>query len=459
MFSGRIYKTREGTYLAVYSPGKSKKLGIPKGLEAVLSKKAVFSYQLRRGGAKRNIHIFNILEQANAHKLLHAFRIIETLQQNKDQPAVDMADYSLENAINPSEKVSDDGLVELMNRDIAAFAASGKANTQKNLFKLGERLDIKTTKIEGKKFLKTGKGDFHDYCLLKFNIDLSTNCSAVLNLQGEIDRTLPCEYCYAKRVHYKPWELIRLDSEGLMQDLKGAKIVRVGKNTDAGHILVRENLMVLLEAAARTKTRLIIPTKFLEFNLEIAKLLALTRSHLYYSVGYDSLELGATTWGFDTDRRVEEAKQYSSSKVRTYLKIVTDITMPPEKKEESMIANALEEGLKVSILPVRIYERGLAEKLIGRSWEKATQERGQENLFGDKNSGGYIKLPGHNSLMPAHMESFWVNLIGDNTRDEVSMCGQVYQNGRVLGYCDKCHMTPAKGRGVFDEKTGKKVRP
>ncbi len=182
-----------------------------------------------------------------------------------------------------------------------------------------------------------------------------------------------CIYCYAKRHNTGKATPLDVD-EGTIAEFeeKRPEIVRLGKNTEVGHLLYRKTLVDFLSLCEKFKTQIIMPTKMLEFDLRLVDLFREVGGVVLYSIGYDELEQGAGSQGFYNAWRVRQAEAYHQAGVNTALTVVCDVTssIDANAKKGSAIKLALNSlpSLPKRILPMRLISKKLARKVTGFYW-------------------------------------------------------------------------------------------
>src|SRR3989304_5280018 len=213
--------------------------------------------------------------------------------------------------------------------------------------------------------LRSGKGDFHirelpsgereNACLCVYNADFSTGCLAQVHGKESLETVtenngcytedllkkfrenggIPdkrCDYCYAMRHNSGraiPFEVdgnTRKDFEEFMPE-----VVRLGKNTEVGYKLYRKPLTDFLELCREFETKIIMPTKVLEFDFRLINPLQNVGGTIHYSIGYDKLEQGPGSQGFHNKWRIEQAEAYYLAGVNAALTIICDVTASIEE--------------------------------------------------------------------------------------------------------------------------------
>ena len=117
--------------------------------------------------------------------------------------------------------------------------------------------------------------------LIDINADFFQRSCAALVVDGYYDKFGACDYCYAKGTHKgdPTKRVLTADKKSLVEQIKDirktrrAEVLRLGKISECGSKMTREQLITTLEACIETGTKVIFPTKFLEFDEELALLM------------------------------------------------------------------------------------------------------------------------------------------------------------------------------------------
>jgi hypothetical protein len=228
------------------------------------------------------------------------------------------------------------------------------------------------------------------------------------------------------------------------------EFVRLGKVAEAGHSFYQELLIEFLELCRQFGTRVILPTKMLTFDNQLAELFQETGSVLIYSIGYDKLEKGACSQGYANEWRIEQAQQYASKGVNATLTLVCDITS--SIKQNAKHGSAAEKALKartkeltMRILPLRLNSRKVAYAVTGKDWDDLIYkqvdpsenvlpgfEENVEEVRQDMEQRPYA-LRGNNEAYPRYFHADFKDLIA---RHNLGVCGRVDD----MEYCDKCNL-------------------
>ncbi len=158
-----------------------------------------------------------------------------------------------------------------------------------------------------------GKGQVHPICICNDNIDIqSGRCAITHGPNGEYVKENACTYCYAKytfkstNYSIKPAittsklqkEIQRRNNEKTKENdkSKNVKTIRLGKMTDIWDPLdpvkTKETLLSVINACNALDKPVMMMTKLLPYDEDIANALLVQNSSLHYSLGDDSLEKG-----------------------------------------------------------------------------------------------------------------------------------------------------------------------
>lgn len=197
-----------------------------------------------------------------------------------------------------------------------------------------------------------GKAQYQSNCICVYNIDISSGgCPIALNKDGNFDRSLECQYCYASYVHRNYVKPKQVDEKVWKNFKKEAllNVIRIGKNLEPGHKIHRKILYNVLDLNNKYEFRTILITKLLEFDNEIVRLIKAHNSTIHFSMGNELLETGAILNGATNEWRLKTAEQYFDSGVNTYLRIVEDVALP--MREE--VKKWCEKKIPILITPLR----------------------------------------------------------------------------------------------------------
>lgn len=304
--------------------------------------------------------------------------------------------------------------------------------------------------------MRNEKGEYEPVCLCDYNIDLSPGCISNTHCStGQRSATRHnCEYCYARRTNYheaKPYAHDKAALKGIEQDIVDNKIkyIRLGKKVECGNKENRSLLLKILDIGGKHDVQFIFPTKYLEFNKTVGKILKETNSVLGFSAGRDESEKGACSYGCDNEFRLKQAQKYLDYGVNTTIKIVTDVTVCPEEaKKNGWFAWKVLNDFpldRVEILPVRIKAKDFARKSTGESWTSLQGPNPGEQFL------DFVKI---NRKIPRYVMEKEVTVLIANYFNEYysdfvkrsQICGHIGtpENGKV--FCDMCHLTDKKGK-------------
>lgn len=295
-----------------------------------------------------------------------------------------------------------------------------------------------------------GKQDYYPGCLLDINLDYAKWCVSGISPDGKIAGWNSCEYCYASHTHAGYPGAFYVDRKILAEQIMVARLerakdgkptryLRLGKRTECGAKMFRESLLNTLEACADEGVKCIFPTKFLEFDMNVAELLKKTDSTLLISLGSDELERGAVFHGRTQEARIEDGLKYLESGVRAIPYVLVDATLPNGgnyfKKNLSV---AFCEFPRVQILPIRLRHAKRAMKILG-GWHGLLQSNcGQRDLFGEED--GKYEKGGDRTRIAVVIHPSLANLVGNNCGN-MRMC---HHNSRKE-YCGMCFMSGEEG--------------
>ncbi len=334
----------------------------------------------------------------------------------------------------------------------------------------------KLERIRPERVLTGGKAEFVPQCFLEANIDFMNGCLTSWipgenpSFDGETFTDYfsypwgDCDYCYASRKHRSfPKTFYEFDQQRLLEELRGGArlkfgseeevgkpidVLRFGKRTEPWTPFTSDEFSQTLEAMLVTGTRGVITTKFLPFFPEVAELLRRTKSTLLYSMGPNEIELGTIEHGCDNEFRLEQAKKYREAGVNSALYLLFHPVFPPTEENLGLINFARENRIPLQILPMRLINRDLAQKVIspfvgnqtGSLWDllKDTDDPAQMSALPVAH---YENTYYHQSgvLIPkiSSMHEYWTGLVGEN-KGMIRMC----HHDEDLTYCGGCFCNP-----------------
>jgi hypothetical protein len=311
-----------------------------------------------------------------------------------------------------------------------------------------DRLSAPKLKVRGLAQVQTmGKQDYHGNCVFDLNLDFARWCAAGITPEGFLAPWNDCEYCYSAHTHAGYPFVDEVDKNDLVEQIERAREVRAGlgkptrymrfgKRVEVGARMFREQLIASLEACAESGISCIMPTKFLEFDKDVAGLLRRTDSTLLVSLGNDELEKGAVLNGRTQDARIADGLRYQGSGVRVVAYPLVDATMEDGGEFfRGSYLKALETFQRVQVLPLRLRHADKAREIMG-AWHGLTRER--SHLL-DEASGAY-ELARDATRIPVIMHSSITDGIGENN-DWKRMCA----DNSCKSYCGKCFMPKEEG--------------
>lgn len=328
--------------------------------------------------------------------------------------------------------------------------------------------------------LTTGKGDFvtrragdniEKICLCGRNADPAKGCISqvpaylfeeVIKNNGKYSEKtkeywlkktgklpdLRCFYCYQKRKNGKSIEGM-IVGDKTIEDFKNynPEFVRLGKETEWGHPLYRKSLLEFIDLCTEYGSRIIFPTKMLEFNKEFAKKIRKNNGFLSFSIGNDRFELGPCEYGFTNKWRIKQGEKYFDSGVNTALTMVLDITSSIEENEKRgfTVEDVLNSSVPDRIIPIRLTSGKIA--LLATGIER-------KDLLNPQNAIGYIKSMEKyspktqkkiisNPYIKRGNNDLVANFVHPDFKEfeeNLRICGQVGE----YEYCDKCNLLPGK---------------
>ena len=293
--------------------------------------------------------------------------------------------------------------------------------------------------------LKSGaKQKYHPGCILDLTIDFAVWCPSCVAPDGSFDPARRCKYCYASgnKMRYPAvhtvgfFELLAAlfrRADWCAQRGLPVRCVRLGKKTDAGHPLYREQLITTLEACACANIPPVVPTKFLEFDVKIAKLLMKASAVLMPSLGHDDLEPGAVLWGMGNKARIGASRHYQDLGVRVVPFVLVD---PTRELGGPVFAPILEEALEtfdlVQLAPIRLRSRKLAQRVLG-GWEDLV-------LPGPNGEPARFEVGGNSARISVRYHESILELVGDNN-GRVRLCA----HNSVESHCGACFVPGESG--------------
>jgi len=487
-FPGRIYQGEKDIFLAIYSNHPDVCIEVPPSIETIAERKAHVQYS--EGGKRRGIDVFQLRE---AREEIRELELAKPIKKVDARAEVDKEQDIQFDFVNPTLE-----LTWLIRTDVQQYCkrpAKKRTVAEGDRMKYHQRITPVTSLrvVEPERLLTPGKQEFVSSCILEANIDFSQGCvSGWVPREGAkfdgktfvdyfLDPWAECRYCYAMPKHKSfPKHVYHIEKQRLLEELRGncrlnvgsdrtlgqpVRILRFGKRTETGSKLTLDSFILTLEACTETGTRGVVPTKFLEFNEQIAKLLKRTNSSLLYSIGWDEFEKGARSYGCTNKWRVEQAEKYNEAGVNTRIYLLILAHAPPTEREKGYLERAKKHNMKVQLLPVRFTGKELTLKMTDIDWD-LLKGNSMGSLF--RQEGGsweYLDTyDGQAGVIIPKVHPSWREIVGDNhggTRMchhnlERTWCGGcgVCENGfvmptppRQLPYVKKQSRSRAKERG------------
>ncbi|MBW3010773.1 hypothetical protein KY326_00975, partial [Candidatus Woesearchaeota archaeon] len=269
-------------------------------------------------------------------------------------------------------------------------------------------------------FLDTGKGDFQETCLCYANFDIGASgaCFNSILPTGEVDHDNACAYCYSnlnnkyQLPYYRKWDtnwtkmfdietFIKFQREerrfepmianGRASDSRiigegRFKFVRMGKNIEAGHIMLRNNLLVTLMHLKREGIKFILPTKVLGYDKAVEEYAKDTGSIIHFSLSdeqLDILERGVHAWGCNHEFRMRSAEAYNSAGLDVAFRMVDLADDEQSERVKALVERTLDmKDIPVLFTPMRIYNfnrRTVAQVTRGLTRDDMKEKRGYSN--------------------------------------------------------------------------------
>jgi hypothetical protein len=470
-FPGRLYKG-ERTYLAVYNFFPDIYMSAPPSIENSSQRVAHVAYS--EGGKRSVIDIFllkeeRIMPEIKLSNLEITAKVIERYKCNPKKTTVSTDEETLDNLCNIHYDFINGAPQEvktLAAGDIMMYVEAPAKNPK------GKRINhhpeiIPVTEIKkinyDRGILTPGKQEFFGSCILEANIDFSKGCVSGwipgenASFNGNIFTGYflspweECSYCYAKPKHKSfPKTIYNLDTEQLKEELLGkaklttgsdeilgrpVKVLRFGKRTETGSKFTREQLIQTLETCAETKTRGVIPTKFLEFDNEVAQLLKKTKSTVLYSIGEDKAERGPCAYGCTNNWRREQAIKYRQAGVNSVFYLAILGYLSPGKREKKIFDIAEKHHIPIQLLPMRFLAKETVSDLTDTRWDNL---KGQNGCLYNPDAigfGAYEQTGKSKALILKDIDPSLTKLIQDNSGG-IRMC----HHNSELGWCGSCFL-------------------
>ncbi len=400
------YYHKENSFLLLYSQHPDVCVAFPKLLREVARHVAQASYYLH---GRKGISVYSL--PASALSDLKGISFSRTLAYealSKERREEILKTYGIEAEIL---KDAPKEVLDIIAKDVEVFALGVKPGYSfESKVKKVEKISPETEpKFFGEvKISALGKQDYVPACLIDISVDFFQGSCATLLWKGYYAPFSRCDYCYAKGQHRDmPLKRIKKANKNDLikqileirvkrnEEEKETRFLRLGKNSEAGSLLTREQLLITLEACVETDLSIIFPTKFLEFNEEVADLLRRTDAGLLYSLGNDKLEEGAVEAGCTNEFRFEQAQKYFERGVKTGLYALIDginFENPLFKANtEKALRLHKEKGIPVQFLPIRPTGRKHLTEVTGVPYNDLLVE-GQKDIFKGSTPGGYSQM-------------------------------------------------------------------
>ena len=446
-FAGRLYHGKVTDFLALYSHYKDIYFDCPDSIKEKAKRTAHVIYHWK--GFTRSIDVFQLANNLNP----------EEIPEIKLNPSIYLDRRGLRNTDNRQgikyqvKKGAPKEVLDLIRRDIKQFIKSKKGNpTAKESFnsqidyvnKITAVTETKLINPWKKRILTPGKHEFVPECGNIANIDFSKGCITSLvvgdtyNLSPKIVKGvfvapwLECDYCYAgmkhksflKNVYKFDWNQLKEELLGKARLITGSdkehekpiKRLRFGKRTETGSQFTRNQFMKTLEVCIETNTQGVIPTKFLEYNKEVAKLLKKTNSNVIYSIGWDEFQKGAVSFGCTTEWELEQATKYGEAGVNVSLYLMLESPVMAPSSRDLRLIDFVKKNKKnligVQLLPMRYWSKDLIKRMAGLNWDHVKNNRPLLEKMGDGIDNSYETISGQ--LNPLKINPFWLDLIKNN---------------------------------------------
>jgi len=308
--------------------------------------------------------------------------------------------------------------------------------------------------------VKDGKGKFHSICLIDIGFDFSKGCSSNTTPDGVYDTNGRCHYCYAYQNGPCFLDTLFDIDEAYLLDCIQAKIeergfekkktlyFRLGQTVEA-HVPgtlrkfpgFQDSLKITLETLAklakRRRIRGAMPTKTIEYDKELAKMLKAANVSVLASIGYEQLEPGMVLHGCDVEQRLDTILRYGRAGVNSNIFIATDVTrsmgdMQPEAKKAFEFWKKHKKYLGVQFLDIRITKKTDAELIGGAPWAALKYDGDQVNSLVQR---GYWTQNSQNYLHALITHSDYLKVIGKN-RGKIRLCStHAREEERRCGAC------------------------
>jgi hypothetical protein len=484
-FPGRLYKGAN-TYLAIYNFFPDIYTKAPPSIEDNCERVAHVTYA--EGGKRSGIDIFLLKKEMNIPEIQLSnteitAKVIERYKLNPPKTIVSTDEETLDNLCNvhydfingAPEEVKTFAAGDIM-MYVEAPAKNPKGRKINHPPEIIPVTEIKKINYD-RGILAPGKQEFFGSCILEANIDFSKGCVSgwIPGENASFDGSIfkgyflspwqECSYCYAKPKHKSfPKTIYNLDTQQLKEELLGKarlttgsdeilgrpiNVLRFGKRTEAGSKLTREQLIQTLETCAETKTRGVIPTKFLEFDNEVAQLLKKTKSTVLYSIGDDKAERGPYAYGCTNNWRIEQAIKYREAGANSVFYLTILGYLPPGEREKKVFDTAEKNHVPIQLLPMRFLAKETVSDLTETKWDCL---KGQNGCLYNPDAiefGAYEQMGKSKALILKDIDLSLTKLIQDNSGN-IRMC----HHNSELGWCGACFLD----EGSIEETPKRELR-
>jgi hypothetical protein len=493
---GAIYIDKESDkkFLAVYG-FRSDVLVYPFDIDSGIKPLAHFSYS--KGARQGAVDIYPLKkekepETVKINKTILADRDIATILEDNEvketRSIYSLIDtYSKYNVhldiLKDIPEIQKDGIEIITLMDINVFCGD-KTSKQTSIVRINHVDEIipktKLEKVKPSRPIDGGKSWFVPSCGLEGNIDFGKGCISSwipFNNNSKFDSStqsfigyaaIPwaeCDYCYAGRRHKSfPKTIHDLDKTELRNLISGdfspgfsvnkklgrpISILRFGKRTEVGDKLFRGDLINTLEIMVDYNTKGVIPTKFLDFDINLINLLKKTKTVILYGIGFPEFEKGAVMQGKTNEYRIEQMSEYRNSGVNAvpYLHIFGGDS--PTKRDLDYISYFKKRNIPIQLLPIRFSSKKVFNEMTGKIWEKSIKTN-QLTLSDHEETRGY-EIYERNLTSLIHKD--WLNIIKDNNR-LIRLC---HHNSKDT-YCGGCFQKPGViEKTIYQEKIFKGI--
>lgn len=482
-FAGRVYEGKGNNFLAIYNHYSDIHVLAPPSIREVAKRVAHSEYS--NGGKRSGIDIFEIpfkpdLSYSKTIKGASTFvsrQIPEVFFFNPIRSVSDVHRVDqLQDVSYDVVQGTDPRVLDLVREDIKRFCNQPAKHSINSGISYVQQIEpitqIRRISYGERGMLETGKQESVDQCVFAANLDFAKGCvtgwvpRGHSNFDGDtfrgffLDPFSECIDCYAMPNHQTFVKNVykQIDSKQLKAELLGGahltfgseeqygrkvEVLRFAKRTEAGSKFTLENLVAALEVCADVGVKTVMPTKFLEFNPQIADLERRTNSTLLFSLSWDRECAGACAYGCDNAFRMEQALKYKEAGVNTALYLLIHAPFPPTHREKSILEFAKQHNMQVQLLPKRFTSKDSMLRATGYHWDflredKTQQKEAFSNFPGQEFMGTYSVSSGVAS--PEVINQEWLKIL-ENNNGEIRMC---HHNKKNL-WCGSCFTK----RGIY----------